>query len=82
MKNKTEEAAAKARAEARTEELERAVADVKTDRKNIKLYNECLNRYTNSMQKSLKEVESFYDQLDLQRIHDDAKSNVLEQVRN
>lgn len=82
MKNKTEEAAAKARAEARAEELERAVAEANADRKNIILYNECLNRYTNSMRKSLKEVESFYNQLDLQRIHDDAKRNVLEQVRN
>lgn len=81
MKTKTKEAADKARAEARAEEMARMATDAIADKHNILLYNECLNRYINSMRKSLSESDSFYSQMAFQQIHDDAKRSALTQVR-
>lgn len=80
MKNKTKEAADKARAEARAEEMERKVKAAEADKHNIILYNECLNQYDNSMQRSLHRIETYCNQSELQQLHDDAKNATLLRV--
>lgn len=74
LQTKTKEAAEKARAEAKAEEMERLLKVAKADKHNIVLYNECLNRYTNSMQKSLNDMGSHCDQSTLYELHESAKS--------
>lgn len=81
LKNKTEEAAAIARAEARAEEMERMVKAANADKHNILLYNECLNAYANSMRiQSLNDIETYCTQSNLQQLHNDAKSSSLSKV--
>lgn len=80
MKAKTEAAAALARAEARVEEMERIAKAANADARNISLYNECLNRYINSMQTSMNGTGSYFDQAQIQQIHDAAKKTSLSQV--
>lgn len=80
MKAKTEAAAAQAKAEARAAEMERLAEEAKCDRHNISLYTECLNRYINSMRRSIGEVTTFHNQAELQRIHSGAKSASLSEV--
>lgn len=80
LKNKTAEAAAIARAEAKAEEMERMVKAANADKHNILLYNECLNAYVNSMRKSLNNIKIYCNQSDLQQLHNNAKSSTLAMV--
>lgn len=74
------EAAAKARAEAKAEEMERMVKAAKADKHNIILFNECLNSYTNTMRQSMNSIETYFDQSNIQQLHNDAKSLSLSMV--
>lgn len=80
LKAKTEAAAAQARAEAKAAEMERVAKAANADRHNITLYNECLNRYINQMRKLLNEMETYFNQSELQQIHNEAKSTSMSQV--
>lgn len=78
LKHQTEEAAARARAEAKAEEMERMVKAVDADKRNIQLYNECLKSYFSSMQTSLNKLKTL--STTMQQLHDDAKSSSLTMV--
>ncbi|XP_031633228.1 atlastin-like [Contarinia nasturtii] len=81
LKNKTAEAAAKARAEAREEQMQMALAEARADAKNLELFNNCLGRYTNGMQKTLIESDSFYGKSQLNEIHESIKQNILSKFK-
>lgn len=80
MKNKTAEAASRAKIEARAEAAEKAALEAKADMRNTILFNDCLNQYKNALHKSMNEVDKFYQNLHLTKIHDDAKEIALTQV--
>lgn len=80
LKNKSEEAAKRAIEEAKAQQLQRALDEARIDTKNLELYNNCLNKYTNSMRKTLIENDSFYSKSDLNEIHENTKRNWLSMV--
>lgn len=82
LKNKTDEAVSKAIADAKTEEIQKALADARADAKNLELYTDCLNRYTNAMRNTLMENDSFYSKSILDEIHENAKKNWISKVWN
>lgn len=80
MKNKSEEAAARARIEAKAEAAEKAATEAKADLKNKKLYDECIAKHKNILQKSMTECETFYEPQELMQIHVNAKRKAMAQV--
>lgn len=46
------------------------------------LYNDCLQLYSDEMQKSLIEIEPFIDDNKLMEFHKKAKSDAMAQVRH
>lgn len=81
LKNKTEEAATLAKAEARAEASEKAATSAKADYLNITMYNKCLTEYKTAMGHALyRKHGSYYEPSDLQRIHDESKENSLKLV--
>lgn len=82
MENKTEEAAALAKIQARADAAETAAATAKADMHNINLYNKCLTVYKNAMDNALyRKFDGCYEPNDLQQIHDKARQKSLELVR-
>lgn len=80
MQKKTAEAAAQAREDAKADEMRKAVIEAQADIKNMQLYNDCLDRYVNSMRRSLTESETFYSKSHLDEIHENAKEKFLSKV--
>lgn len=80
MQKKTAEAAAKAIEDAKAEEMRKAVIEAKADVKNMHLYNDCLDRYLNSMRRSLNESDTFYSKSHLEEIHENLKEKSLLKV--
>lgn len=80
LKNKTKEAAKRAIDEAKAQQIQKALDEARIDTKNLELYNNCLNRYMNSMCKTLIENDSFYSKSVLNEIHENTKRNWLSMV--
>lgn len=80
LNNKTEEDAKIAIELAKAQQIQRALDEARIDTKNLELYNNCLNKYMNSMRKTLIENDSFYSKSDLNEIHEKTKRNWLSTV--
>lgn len=80
MQKKSAEAAAKAIEDAKAEEMRKAVIEAQADVKNMQLYNDCLDRYVNSMRRSLNDSDTFYGKSHLEEIHENAKRNSVSKV--
>ena len=48
---------------------------------NVILQNDCLNLYVDSMQKSLDATQSYYNEFELDDIHQRVKDKAMKQVR-
>lgn len=81
LKDKTEEAKAKAIAEAKAEEMNRVLAGATADLNNLQLYNDCLNGYTSSMRLTVIRDDSFLSKSELDGIHETTKRTWLSKVR-
>lgn len=77
MQRKSAEAAAKAIEEAKAEAMRKAADEAKADVKNMHLYYDCLDRYMNSMRRSLNDSDTFYSKSHLEEIHQSAKEKSL-----
>lgn len=80
LKNKTEEAKAKSIAEAKAKEMERILAETTADKKNLELYNDCLNGYTLSMRQTIMRNDSFFSKSELDGMHKNTKGTWLMKV--
>lgn len=80
MKNKSEEAATRAKIEAKAEAAEKAAAEAKADLKNNTVYHECIAQYKKEMQKSMAQCINFYHLPEWMQIHEVAKEKAITQV--
>lgn len=81
MKAKSKEEAERAAERAKTEALEKIVAQRAADLKNIQLQGACLESYKTTMRRFLSQTQTFYSQQQLEQKHDEAKNPALERVR-
>lgn len=79
---KAEEALAKALADARAAELERARKETEANNRNTQLYREHLTRYSNAMNQFVNNCSPFCGPEKLWRAHEIEKNNSLGQVWN
>lgn len=81
MKNKSEEAAALSKLQAKLEAAEEAAASATADKHNAMLFCKCLTEYKTAMDNALySKAGRYYEANDLQLIHYEARENSLEVV--
>lgn len=80
MKNEAADAAARAKAEAKAEELQRVASEARANANNLQLYNDYLNRYINSMRQFLMQSADPYSKSVLDQQHENWKESYMSKV--
>lgn len=80
MKNKSEEEKEKAIQKMKNEETEKQLAERDGDLKNTQLQGECLEQYKRDMRKELSASDNYFNQTDLNAIHETARGSALSKV--
>lgn len=80
MKNKSEDEKDRAIQKMEREATEKRLAEKDGDMKNIQLQGECLEQYERDMRKELSASDNYFNQADLNAIHEAARESAVSKV--